>query len=632
MYKFHLIFPVAIAFAIVMLFNTASGDVTVDPHGFAVQVEPEDILETEVTLHNSGDDEVGYRIRWASVRREEEEQRGPQRDDPGDVLSELELEHPGALGIGRDFENDLMWVTHTIIDVNGAVTDGFFTCYRVVGDEVEVVEDIHPNVPPLGGCYYDGILYATSWMNMWVGRWNMDGDNLGNIDVNGYVMACAVDPEHGYLFVIVYEHVDIYVLDINDDFNQVGVIEDVLEHGADIDFRGRIFWAPEHENGHLWLSYEWQAYQLNIDDDWNWEIVQEGFDIETDGRSPGIGHDGRDLWIGSLNSATIAITDDGINEPHWFTADPEEGVIAGGEDETIGILVTPGEEIDAGVYEVLMRIELDDEQQPRIEIAAVMSVSSPVAQLSGTVVDPSNNDEAIEGVKIDMDYYIMSRYTDEDGAYSFDNLPLREYEFSFSAPDFLPTVETLNIDEEGDIELDIELLHAVFSPSRVEFITDIEPDCEQTFDLIVTNTGNGPLAYTVERRLLGGADAEPWELRASLAVEELVDDDMINGVTFADGHFYVSGGNNGGNPSLIYVFDREGEQTSEFEQVHESRYGMRDLTYDGELIWGSDENVLYGYTTDGEHVETLEGEAQSYRSVTWDPVNERFWSADITSN
>ena len=624
-----------------MLFSTASGDVTVDPYGFAVQVEPEDELETEVILHNSGDDEVGYRIRWASVRREEEERRGPRRDDPGDVIQEIEVEHMGCLGIARDFENDIMWITHTLIGDDGLPVDGFFTGYRVAGNEVEVVDDIHPNFIPIAGGYYEGVFYSTVWgANNNMIRYDLEGNNLGDIDIgnpdNSYLMAFTVDPERAYLFVITFPEVDVHVLDINDDFEQVGFIDNLLNGANAVDFRGRIFWAPDHEDGHLWVSWRpdpndqnFYAWQVNIDEEWNWEEIQN-FPVEADTRSFGIGHDGRDLWIGRNLDASVAITDDGIHEPHWFTADPEEGVIAGGEDETIGILVTPGEEIDAGVYEVIMRIDLNDEQQPRIEIAAVMSVSSPVAQLSGTVVDPSNNDEAIAGVKIDMDYYIMSRYTDEEGMYSFDNLPLREYEFTFSAPDFLTTVETLDIDEEGEIELDIELLHAEFSPSREDVFTAIEPDFVQTFDLIVTNRGNGPLNYTVERRLLGGANAEPWELRASLAVEELVEDDMINGIVFTGEHYYISGGNNRNAVNKIYRFNAEGEYIDNFDQFHESDYGMRDLTFDGNLIWGADENVLYGFDTHGDLIRTIEGDA-AYRTLTWDSELELFWSSDITS-
>ena len=191
-------------------------------------------------------------------------------------------------------------------------------------------------------------------------------------------------------------------------------------------------------------------------------------------------------------------------------------------------------------------------------------------------------------------------------------------------------------DPENDVVIvDVELSVDFF----VEFILGLdaidemlETDSSVEIEFEGSNGGDAGFSYHVDRRLAGDADADPWDLRSSAFLEEALEDDFINGVVFADGRIYVSSGNNGDNVNLIYVLDADGEYITEFEQVHESRYGMRDLTWDGELIWGADDGVLYGYNTDGEHVETLEGEAQSYRSVTWDPVNERFISADITSN
>ena len=617
--------------------QSALCEVTADPMGFAVWVEAEDTLETELTLSNTGEEDVAFRLRYSDVDREDERRRGPRRDDPGDILGELELEHPGALGISRDFETDAMWVSHTIVDENGAVQDGFFTCYEVVGDEVEVLEDIHPGAPPLGGCYYDGIMYSTSWMNMWVARYDMDGNNIGSIDFNGYVMACAVDPERAYLFVIIYEQVVINVLDINDDFEQVGVIENVLEHGNDADFRGRMYWAPEHEDGHLWLSYEWQAYQLNIDDDWNWEIVQEAFDVETDVRSFGIGHDGIDLWIGNMNSAIVTITDDGIAEPNWFMADPLQGEIAANEETTIGVMITPGE-IEEGIYEILVRITLtevendrDDLEQTSIEFAAVMSYNTPVAQLSGTVTDAAD-DEAVEGANVEMDYYAISRITDGEGSYETTNLPLGDYEYTFTMQDYLPAVEEISLDEEGEFELNVELFHSECNPSMEEIVMELEPDMSQEVDFQVSNDGNGPLTYTLERRLLGGADADPWDIRGEANVEQIVEDDMLNGIVFADGRFFVTGGNNGDDVNKIYVLNPEGELIEQFDQFAESRYGMRDLAWDGELIWGADEGVLFSFTTEGELMSTIESEADiDCRSIAWDTEHELLWVADISS-
>jgi len=156
---------------------------------------------------------------------------------------------------------------------------------------------------------------------------------------------------------------------------------------------------------------------------------------------------------------------------------------------------------------------------------------------------------------------------------------------------------------------------------------------DQTEELIeVINDGNAPLTYTVERILIGGGEIDPWDIRADIEAEEIVEDDQLNGVVVVDGLIYISGGNNGDDVNRIYVFDVEDEFVDVFDQFVESRYGMRDLTWDGDLIWGADGTTLYGFNTDGELISTIEGEARSYRSLTWDPEHNVFWSADVTSD
>ncbi|NQT34323.1 carboxypeptidase regulatory-like domain-containing protein, partial [bacterium] len=242
-------------------------------------------------------------------------------------------------------------------------------------------------------------------------------------------------------------------------------------------------------------------------------------------------------------------------------------------------------------------------------------------------------DSPVEGAVISIPRFGFEATTDEEGVYLFEEVPEWIYIVEIHAVNYHPqTVEDIEVVEDETTELNFALLHAECNPSVDNVIFSLEPEFRQTVEFDIDNDGNAPLTWRVERTLPEDVDREPWELRVEANTEELVGDDMINGVTFADGHFYISGGNSGGNPNMIYVFDSEGEQTGEFEQAHESRYGMRDLTFDGELIWGSDENILYGYNLEGEHVATLNGEAPSYRSVTWDPVSERFWSADITSD
>ncbi|NQU05174.1 MAG: T9SS type A sorting domain-containing protein, partial [Calditrichaeota bacterium] len=636
--------------ALVFTVNAAISEVTVDPTGIAVWLdEADDVVELEMTLSNSGEEDVAYRLRYFNVDREENERFGgnvgPRRDEPGETLDEVELEHAGILGMGFDHENGVMWVTH----LNQAEPPGYITGYEWNGAEItEVVNDFEVSQWILGGTYYDGVIYSGIWPNSFVTMFSTEGENLGNVEYNGsYVMSCAVDQEMGYLYIISFQTVNIHVLDINDDFNEVGVIECVnVQDGDAADFRGRITWVPEHEDGHLWLGHTFvvedglgQAWQIAIDEDWNWDVVQS-FDVETDVRSPGIAHDGVNLWIGNEHEAMARIIDDGIAEPNWFMADPMQGEIGANEDAAIAIEITPGE-IEEGLWEMLLRIDIreaegerDDFEATSIEMAVVLSYNTPVVQLSGHVT--AADDEVDSPIaQIGMDYFMMTRTTDEEGLYEFSNLPLGDYIFNFSAPDFLPTEVEVSWDEGGEVELNVELFHAECIPDNYEITLQLEPDMEREIRFDVTNEGNGPLTYTVERRLRGGADAEPWDIRLEENIEEPLEDDMLAGAVFLDDYFYISGGNNGHNPNKIYILNMDREVVDEFDQFADNRYGMRDLAYDGALIWGAIEGTFYGFTTDGNLDKTFEFipvNGFEGRSCAWDSEDSLLWVTDLSTD
>ncbi|MFH0764864.1 MAG: carboxypeptidase-like regulatory domain-containing protein, partial [Calditrichota bacterium] len=553
-------------------------EVTVEPQGFAVWFEgnEDDPVEVPVIFTNGGEEDVGFNLRLQPVRREQERRlAGPRRDDPGDVIRELELAHPGILGIARDPENNVMWVTHTLME-NGVPNGGMFTCYRINGEEAEVVAEIVPGgvIYPLGGTYHNGVLYATVWQNAYIIRYDLAGNNLGNVNLNGdeFAMGFCVDPERGYLFASVYPTVNIVVLDINDNFARVGVIQNVCG-AANLDTRVRLCWVPEHEDGHLWLSLQrpgqdpFTAWQLAIDDEFNWEEVQH-FEVDTDVRSFGIGHDGADLWVGRMNEVNVAITDDGIFEPRWLVPDVEEGVIPGGEAIEVNFTVTPVE-LEDGIYEVRVVINLDDPAQPQIAMTVLMSLNSDVASISGAVTDPARGGEPVEGVLVDLDPYLMMRQTGEDGAYAFENLPLGNYQVTFTAPDYLPHTEDLVWDEAGEFELNVGLLHSdcVLDPDRIA--TQLQPGMTQEFDLTLSNPGNGPLTFTTERCRIGEANAAPWELRRSYPISEIAGDPRIAGVAFLHDHFYVTG--HAAGQHLIYVLDREGNITDRINQLGQSQ-------------------------------------------------------------
>ncbi len=602
--------------------------ITVDPLGFAVYAEAEDTLTTEFTLHNGGENEVVYDLRLRGGNNNVQRQGGPRRDDPGDEIQVVQLQHPGALGIARDFENDIMWVTHTIQE-NGAVVNGFLTGYEWDGREIgDVVADIRPQRFPIGGTYHDGILYTTPWISTIIMRYDLEGNMLDDINLNAMnPMGFCIDPETEYLYVMLVTAVNIIVLDINDNFNQVATIASILGRAGDGDFRSRLCWVPEHDEGHLWLSYQFRAYQLNIDEEWGFQVIQD-FPIDNDVRSFGIGHDGVNLWTGNAYTNEISIRDDGIVEPNWLTLTPLTGAVAAGEDAVISALVIP-EGLDQGVYDLIVEARFDDENLPIVQMAIVLSFESPVADINGTVVEPGS-DDPIPDIHVSLGEYLISRWTDENGAFSMENLPLGNYRLVVSAPDYLPITENVELGENG-LNLRIELFHSEFTLSRDRIETELSPDTDTHIQFSASNDGNGPCTYSIDRRLPGDANAAPWDVRTEINDGEILDDDRIEGVAFAEGSFYFAGAN-GDNPNTIYITDINGERTGLFVQPGESRYGMKDLEWDGQLLWGSGEQRVFGFDTEGNIEHEFQGPFNPNTCIAYDDDRDVLWISGTTTD
>jgi len=163
----------------------------------------------------------------------------------------------------------------------------------------------------------------------------------------------------------------------------------------------------------------------------------------------------------------------------------------------------------------------------------------------------------------------------------------------------------------------------------VALLTEIAPDSDMQMNLNIENDGNGPLTYSIDRRLLGDANAEPWELRVSHNIGAELEDNRIEGVIFVNDNFYVSGEHD--DEPAIYIFDHDGNYVDLFLQPNEGGGRMRDLAWDGTLLWGADQDFIYGFTLEGEVIHQFESPFSPTGPIVWDPENQWLWVASTTT-
>ena len=234
--------------------------------------------------------------------------------------------------------------------------------------------------------------------------------------------------------------------------------------------------------------------------------------------------------------------------------------------------------------------------------------------------------------------YGFSALTDADG-YWFINDALAEVSFNITASKLGYNDSTYAdnlLDEDDTLVFVFALLHPEFVSSTRSLSAILDPGLEAELPFNIRNTGNGPLEWLVEERLIGDANAAPWEFRRSYLIGDSLNDNRLEGVVFTGDLFYMVGANIRGredDTNMVYVVDREGSLVRRFAQFNQTdKYGMKDLAWDGDLIWGSGGDSLYGFTCEGELRQSFPGPYSVNTALAWDSDRGLLWVSSATTD
>jgi len=342
-----------------------------------------------------------------------------------------------------------------------------------------------------------------------------------------------------------------------------------------------------------------------------------------------------DFWIANISEdedewhrLEFTIEDIG-DDPDWLNIDPDEGNVEAG-DTTVITFTANLEGLELGEYERDVRIETNDPDNFTVDISFHIFVVEGFGQLTGRVID-AENQQAIEDALIEVPDFGFSTVSDENGDYTFPEIPAWTYDILITKEDYLPMLDRVEINAGEEVERNYALLHAeiILDPVRIEL--SLQPDDELEIPLNIRNGGNGPLTWSVERVFPEEMQIEPWEHRWHLPVAEVVDNSRLGGIAFVDNHFYVAGGVRD-EDNIIYVLNHEGQLVRQFPQFAVSNYGIRDLTWDGQYLWGFDAGEIFGFTTEGELEVRYRPPEGSIRGITWDPERNLLWICNITTD
>ena len=269
----------------------------------------------------------------------------------------------------------------------------------------------------------------------------------------------------------------------------------------------------------------------------------------------------------------------------------------------------------------------DDDADPNwIESEALVF---GLGTLSGSVTDAAS-DQPLEGASI-ITSDGLNTQTDADGLWLIDQAYALEFDISAAMLGYNDsTFIDLLLEEDEDLEIDFRLLHPELIVSVDEIEAELNPGQSAERQFSIRNDGNGPMQWWVESRLIGESGVDPWVVRDVIPAGQILENNRLQGVVFVEDLFYVTGGDL--NPNLVYTLDREGGQVGSFEQFGHSRIGMRDLAYDGELIWGVEAHEVFGFTVEGELVADIRCPVNPSRGIAFDSDRGILWVCGTTTN
>jgi len=255
--------------------------------------------------------------------------------------------------------------------------------------------------------------------------------------------------------------------------------------------------------------------------------------------------------------------------------------------------------------------------------------------LYGRVLDAATG-RPVQDVEVFTQHGFYTR-TDANGRYRIADA-LAEVSFNLTARIAGYNDSTrvnLVLEENDSLETNFGMLHPEFELNVQRLETVLQAGTSREMPFTLRNRGNGPLSWSIDRRLLGDANAGPWDLRRSYRIGQLLDDDRIEGVVFTGEEFIVAGAANGlrgDRPNMVYVLDREGELIDTFRQAGASQYGYRDLAWDGETVWASGEATVFGFTPQGEVQARWNGPLNPNTAIAYDSDLNCLWIGSITQN
>ncbi len=252
---------------------------------------------------------------------------------------------------------------------------------------------------------------------------------------------------------------------------------------------------------------------------------------------------------------------------------------------------------------------------------------------SGRVVS-NMTDEPLEEARVELPQFSRSRITDIEGNFSFGHIPVETFTAAVTRRGYTPVDEVeLTFDGERELNNEFRMLHSEMTVEPERISAAIYEGQSEEDRIEVVNQGDGPLQFST---ILRGIRAEGgfWSQLEEINATAVTQDRCLQAAVFLQDYFWVAGGHRANDPNYLYKLSREGEYVSVWLQESDSDLGWRDLTTDGEYLYGVDDRYIAQISPETGEVTgvRIPSPLDPTYAVAWDDEHEQFWVSCFTTD
>ncbi|HHE46492.1 MAG TPA: hypothetical protein ENL08_02155, partial [Bacteroidetes bacterium] len=410
-----------------------------------------------------------------------------------------------------------------------------------------------------------------------------------------------------------------------------------------------------HSGSYYWAT---RPFEGHYEDDADWLLTTlTEFRVETDAArldfyqyyATEAGHDGGQVLIS-------------VDDGEWRLLEPDGGY----PDQSVaGLRNTPGFTGATDDWE-LVSFDLSQYRNSTIRLRWWFASDPSISWYAGWYID----DLALWGCRVpdyasalgtvtDQDGAPVSEarvtcggtsgLTDDDGNFNLTGILPGEYTVIASKPGYRGVNIQVALEPAENRELHLEIYHPRLDVDADQFGYVLGGGDGLDLNVTLSNTGDEPQPYLVrleastggmrdagDDRLLRGtgqrltpARDDPWDTLFDFNLTEITGLERIVGAEFAGDRFFVTSGDPHRSAAVV-VLDRDGNAISIFNQPFEQvGWGLRDLAWDGSLLYGSQDGDICSFDLDGNGVGRFEGAPLALnRALAYDPEADAFWATE----